>query len=276
MIEHAISIVDRSQLFLDALEQLIRSFKFSVLESAKSLQDLRPKSLPNGPEVLVYGIDLHTDLDLQFERACCAWAGSSLPRVVILTPLLDRNLLLRAAAAGVDAVLSKDISGEVLRRTLELVMLGQQVFPPTPGDSKVRPQVDILIPARAAVMVAQSSHKDTPPPIVLSVSSGPHLVREAWPGTAAPGHARAHFSEREDQVLRRLFAGEPNKVIARDLGITEGTVKVHVKSLCRKLGAANRTQAAIRGAPRIGLSGLQPANGIAPIMPIIAAIAGSV
>ncbi len=46
-------------------------------------------------------------------------------------------------------------------------------------------------------------------------------------------------------------------MIANDLGFTDGTVKVHVKSLCRKLGATNRTQVAIRGAPTIGLSGLQ-------------------
>jgi len=271
MSEHDILIVDRNQLFLEGLGQLLRSFNFAVLESAKNLQDLRPRSLPNQPEILLYGIEGNTDLDLQLERVCCAWAGASLPRVVILTPLLDRNLLLRAAAAGIDAVLSKDISGEILRRTLELVMLGQQVFPPTPAESKAYPEVVTPTPAHGAVLIAQSSPKDTPPLIVPSVPSGPHLVNGLWPGMGAPGHARAHFSEREDQILRRLFAGEPNKVIARDLGITEGTVKVHVKSLCRKLGATNRTQAAIRGAPKIGLSGLQPANGIAPILPIIAA-----
>src|SRR3954449_1536052 len=120
MSEHDILIVDRNQLFLEGLGQLLRSFNFAVLESAKNLQDLRPRSLPNQPKILLYGIEGNTDLDLQLERVCSAWAGASLPRVVILTPLLDRNLLLRAAAAGIDAVLSKDISGEILRRTLEL------------------------------------------------------------------------------------------------------------------------------------------------------------
>jgi two-component system nitrate/nitrite response regulator NarL len=39
--------------------------------------------------------------------------------------------------------------------------------------------------------------------------------------------------------------GEPNKVIARKLEVTEATIKVHVKAILRKIGAANRTQAAM-------------------------------
>ena len=41
------------------------------------------------------------------------------------------------------------------------------------------------------------------------------------------------------------MGGEANKVIARKLDITEATIKVHVKSILRKIGAANRTQAAM-------------------------------
>ena len=41
------------------------------------------------------------------------------------------------------------------------------------------------------------------------------------------------------------MGGEANKVIARKLDITEATIKVHVKSILRKIGAGNRTQAAI-------------------------------
>jgi two-component system nitrate/nitrite response regulator NarL len=50
---------------------------------------------------------------------------------------------------------------------------------------------------------------------------------------------------REFEILRHLASGRPNKVIANDLNITEATVKVHVKGVLRKIGAANRTQAAI-------------------------------
>jgi DNA-binding NarL/FixJ family response regulator len=53
------------------------------------------------------------------------------------------------------------------------------------------------------------------------------------------------LSPRELQVLKGLTEGKSNKEIARDLDITEPTVKLHMKTLYRKVGAANRTQAAL-------------------------------
>ena len=53
------------------------------------------------------------------------------------------------------------------------------------------------------------------------------------------------LSPRELQVLEGLCAGKSNKEIARDLGVMEPTVKLHVKTLYRKIGAVNRTQAAV-------------------------------
>lgn len=53
------------------------------------------------------------------------------------------------------------------------------------------------------------------------------------------------LTERERQVLKGLTEGKANKEIARDLDIQEPTVKLHVKTLYRKVGASNRTQAAM-------------------------------
>ena len=53
------------------------------------------------------------------------------------------------------------------------------------------------------------------------------------------------LSERKEQILKDLVKGLPNKIIARKLDIAEATVKVHMKSLLRKIRVANRTQAAI-------------------------------
>lgn len=53
------------------------------------------------------------------------------------------------------------------------------------------------------------------------------------------------LSPRELQVLKGLTEGKPNKEIARDLDLQEPTVKLHAKTLYRKVGAANRTQAAM-------------------------------
>lgn len=53
------------------------------------------------------------------------------------------------------------------------------------------------------------------------------------------------LSPRERQVLAGLCAGQANKEIARDLDLREPTIKLHVKLICRKLGAKNRTHAAM-------------------------------
>jgi len=56
-------------------------------------------------------------------------------------------------------------------------------------------------------------------------------------------------------VLDRLSRGDPNKVIARQMGIREGTVKVYVRQIMRKLGVGNRTQLAIAWASLGGMEG---------------------
>lgn len=53
------------------------------------------------------------------------------------------------------------------------------------------------------------------------------------------------LSEREDAVLRELAEGKPNREIGETLSLADATVKMHVKSICRKLGVSNRTQAVI-------------------------------
>jgi DNA-binding NarL/FixJ family response regulator len=66
----------------------------------------------------------------------------------------------------------------------------------------------------------------------------------ARPTPPGPG-AVAGLSPREREVLAGLCAGKANKEIARDLGLREPTIKLHVKLVCRKLQARNRTHAAM-------------------------------
>ncbi|WP_247514300.1 response regulator transcription factor [Bradyrhizobium sp. 157] len=73
------------------------------------------------------------------------------------------------------------------------------------------------------------------------------------------------FTERQYAVLACLCQGDPNKVIGRKLGMTETTVKVHVREIMRKLGVSNRTQVAIAAA-RVCLDG--PVELITPDSPM--------
>jgi DNA-binding NarL/FixJ family response regulator len=55
----------------------------------------------------------------------------------------------------------------------------------------------------------------------------------------------AHLSERELEVLRCVAKGLPNKLIARNLGISEKTVKAHLTRVFQQIGVSDRTQAAL-------------------------------
>ena len=69
---------------------------------------------------------------------------------------------------------------------------------------------------------------------------------------AAPSDDAAALTSRQLQILPLLAEGMPNKRIADTLGVTEGTVKQHLKDLFRRLNARNRTQA-VKEARRLGL-----------------------
>lgn len=54
------------------------------------------------------------------------------------------------------------------------------------------------------------------------------------------------ISDREADVLALVRQGKANKVIARELGVSVHTIKSHVSSIMRKLGASNRTEVAVK------------------------------
>ena len=73
------------------------------------------------------------------------------------------------------------------------------------------------------------------------------LARAVKKGDPTPP-AATPFSEltpRETEILEHLASGQSNKVIARELGIADGTVKLHVKAILRKLGVKSRVEAAV-------------------------------
>ncbi len=81
------------------------------------------------------------------------------------------------------------------------------------------------------------------------------LTMTSQPENSAP------LSRRQTEVLRLLVQGRSNKQIARDLGLAEGTVKIHVAALFHKLQVTSRTAAAVAGAR---LLARQPPTGKAP------------
>jgi two-component system nitrate/nitrite response regulator NarL len=131
----------------------------------------------------------------------------------------------------------------------KLVLLADQV---TPGGLQLalRIEADAYLLKRMSVDVLNAylhliSLGEKPVPSICA----PFMIDRSGSGGdgAAAGAAAlpTPLSAREREILHGLAGGHPNKAIAQRLDITEATVKGYVKSVLSKIGAANRTQAAI-------------------------------
>jgi two-component system, NarL family, nitrate/nitrite response regulator NarL len=140
-------------------------------------------------------------------------------RIAVLADHFERNLVIEEHAAGADGFILTTTDRDVLIRSLELVMLGQAVFP----SAMVLSMLDDM-----------AGLPERPSDGIVAISETTAIDRPA-----------RKLSNREAEILGCLMQGAPNKVIARRLDVAEATVKVHVKAILRKVGAANRTQAAI-------------------------------
>jgi two-component system, NarL family, nitrate/nitrite response regulator NarL len=147
-------------------------------------------------------------------KAQCATA-----RIVLLADSADLELVVLAYEAGAAGVLETTTGLDVMIKSLELIVLGELVFPTTPILNGLRHKPNY------------PEHEDQ------------HEVTGAKTDTSSL--ETRGLSNREQEILRHLMEGAPNKIIARKLGMAEATVKVHIKAILRKIHAQNRTQAAM-------------------------------
>ncbi|PWB62073.1 MAG: DNA-binding response regulator [Betaproteobacteria bacterium] len=110
-----------------------------------------------------------------------------------------------------------------------------------------------LVRSLLALGVSGFIPKSDPTPVIqqavrLVLAGGtyvpPRLLQGAPAAPEAPAPL-ASLTPRQQDVLRLLAEGKPNKLIARDLDISEATVKVHLLAVFRALGARNRTEAVV-------------------------------
>jgi DNA-binding NarL/FixJ family response regulator len=80
----------------------------------------------------------------------------------------------------------------------------------------------------------------------------PRALLDAAPAPAVPDGPDLGLSPRQGDVLRMLIEGKSNKLISRELAISESTVKTHLAAIFRRLDASTRTQAVVAAA-RLGL-----------------------
>jgi DNA-binding NarL/FixJ family response regulator len=97
--------------------------------------------------------------------------------------------------------------------------------------------------AGAAGYILKSSPGEALIPAIRAVAGGGRWIPPEVARCLADRSLREELSMREIQVIRELASGGSNKEIAMALGITENTVKAHLKSILAKLPARDRTEA---------------------------------
>jgi DNA-binding NarL/FixJ family response regulator len=125
--------------------------------------------------------------------------------------------------------------------TLPIVVASGQEDPAT---------IRAVLAAGAVGFIPKSERSEVLLGALRLVQSGGTYVpaRMLDPAAAPPPHdlKSTDLTPRQLDVLHCLLRGEPNKMIARELGLTEGTVKIHIAAILRALHARNRTEAVVR------------------------------
>jgi DNA-binding NarL/FixJ family response regulator len=136
-------------------------------------------------------------------------------RVIILTTFDDDETVFEGLRAGALGYLLKDVSGEELADAIRTVAR---------GGALIDPSITRKVVAEFTRMASPAARLDEP------------------------------LSRREVEILRLLAEGQTNREIAARLYLAEGTVKNYVSNILSKIGARDRTQAALR-ARELGLTG---------------------
>ena len=192
-------LIETNRLFREGLKQLLNGTRFEVGAEFNTVDlALTAAETAETPDLVISGQAVTDEADLHALREVFPTA-----KIVVLADGLSVEALRAAMGGGADGFLSKSVSPEALIQSLQLVMLGEKVFPTN----------------LAAMLLDMTA--------------------------AGPQHSVRGLSPREQEILQALVTGASNKVIAYKLGITEATVKVHLKTLLRKIDVNNRTQAAI-------------------------------
>jgi DNA-binding NarL/FixJ family response regulator len=143
--------------------------------------------------------------------------------VVMVTMQEDPDYLFEAVLAGAAGYVLKGVPPEQLTDAVRQVLDGEFLF-------NQRLTIDLLRSMAGREKPAAPS-----------------------PGVVAPGGSPSEpLTDRETEILRLLGQGQTNPQIARELVVSPGTVKNHVRDIIAKLGVSDRTQAAVR-AMELGL-----------------------
>ena len=212
-----VAVISPNHFFREGVRQLLRGTAYDVVADGASVRRSAAASGQFELHLLILGPGRLDNVEGEIASVRAYPAPLQPPRVVALMDIGDTEAVRWVAAQGVDSILSYSTPVEVFAHMLDMVMMGQHVFPVSPAQTHM--------PSRSAKSNMRGSGGASP----LSAET----IEDAG------------LTGREAEILNLLVHGASNKSIARQLLVTEPTVKAHVKGLLRKIRVTNRTQAAI-------------------------------
>ena len=218
-----ILVVDDHTLFRRGLTALLsRDARVSVVGDAADAGQALRKAEELQPDVIL--LDNHLPGVNGVDALPALHAAAANARILMLTVSEDEHDLAAALRAGAIGYLLKTIEGDALIAAIRRAIQGESVVAPEMM-SKLVAAYRGATSGAAAGLAARA----IPPVATASASQA----------------AIASLSPRELDVLRGIVRGASNKEIARDLGIAETTVKIHVQHVLRKLEVSSRVHAAV-------------------------------
>lgn len=158
--------------------------------------------------------------------------------LVLISDREDDHDVAIAMSRGVQGYIFSGINSSLAFQALSFILHGGIYFPPS-AFRKFQPDIDVKDQRLAPTKPLAISKQEVGMPVMDGRMA--NLV----PKIGDDDFASATLTARQKEVLDHIRLGESNKLIGRHLGMTEGTVKVHVRQIMRKVGASNRTQLAV-------------------------------
>lgn len=235
-----IVVTHPSTLFHNGLRQLFTKSRFRPVRIATALNDeLETYLRTQGSCVWLTGVETSIAATNALVRKVVA--ANPNVKAVILAPAQNPEDIVTALKAGACGFLCQDICGERLLKSLELIALSEMVVHPQFAWSPANENHT----NGCATAEDRSGARSGAAHMIQSLEFRSGASGAADEAETGAGQGVPSLSRRETLILRMLMQGASNKVIARNLVITESTVKVHMKAILRKLRLQNRTQAAI-------------------------------
>ncbi|MEH6719118.1 MAG: response regulator transcription factor [Aurantimonas endophytica] len=256
-----VAICESNPVFRAGLASLLKeeSFRVCAIVSEFRELDIKPRKWPD--ELLVL-VGYHRDTVLDEEAVVRLHQAHPGAHIVLLAESISEDCLRQAEAARAHGILLRSVSQDVLVKSLELIALGGYVY--SSASLGVVNRLDAsptdecqVVSAREPRLRAAKEPDGAPSSLNGHGTTSDRRVSEhAVPGQENSGivsgyadqsasSRKERLSEREMEILNYISNGCPNKIIARKCRISDATVKVHVKSILRKIGVSNRTQAAV-------------------------------